>query len=310
MRILILGGAGFIGQHLSHALLEKDRQVRLTVVDNLATANFNKDDFAVYKNLYNFIEGDLGTMPDDELLRLFKKQDKIYHLAGSVGVALGDKKPKETLYNNVRLANKLVPLFDQAKTHVVFSSTSEIYGNGPTFTEEDFCGIGPTSKTRWAYSTSKMLTEFMIRASDCPHTIVRFFNVVGPGQLGDYGMVLPRFVQAAKAGEDLIVHGNGSQVRSFCHINDAVESLIKVASIPNELFNLGNSSEPISMLNLAERVIALSNSTSKIKLVPYEEVFSHKFEDIDYRVPNTEKLIKHTGLVPKYTLDDIIKDML
>ena len=249
-------------------------------------------------------------MDGEVLFKMFKKHDKIYHLAGSVGVALGDQKPKETLYNNVGLAHKLVPLFDRAKTHVVFSSTSEIYGEGPTFTEEDACGIGPTSINRWAYSTSKMLTEFMIRASDCPHTIIRFFNVVGPGQLGDYGMVLPRFVNAAKAGEDLIVHGDGSQVRAFCHVTDAVDSLVKVSGISGELFNIGNNDEPVTMLELAQRVVALSGSTSKIVLVPYEQAFSDKFVDIKYRVPNVDKLRAATGLNPKYDLDSIIKAML
>ena len=276
----------------------------------MSTAKLNLNDFAPYKNLYNFIEADLKTAHDDELVRMFKKHDVIYHLAGSVGVALGDKQPKETLFNNVNLAAKLVPLFEKANTHVVFSSTSEIYGNGPTFKEEDFCGIGPTSKTRWAYSTSKMLTECMIRATNCPHTIIRFFNVVGPGQLGDFGMVLPRFVNAAKAGEDLIVHGDGSQVRSFCHVTDAVDALIKVSKVNGELFNIGNSNEPISMLDLAKRVVELSGSNSQIKLVPYTEVFSNKFEDIHYRVPNVDKLREFTKLEPKYSLDDIIRDML
>lgn len=274
------------------------------------TAKFDKSDFADYKNLFEFIEGDLATMDSEELFKLFKKQDKIFHLAGSVGVALGDQQPKETLFNNVGLAHKLVPLFDRAKKHVIFSSTSEIYGEGPTFKEEDNCGIGPTSKNRWAYSTSKMLTEFMIRASDCPHTIVRFFNVVGPGQLGDYGMVLPRFVSAAKAGEDLIVHGDGSQVRAFCHVNDAVDALIKVANIDGELFNIGNNDEPVTMMDLAKRVIELSGSQSKIVCVPYEQAFSSKFVDIMYRVPNVDKLRATTGLKPKYDLNSIIKDML
>jgi UDP-glucose 4-epimerase len=308
MKILVLGGAGFIGQHLVHKLLQ-DRQNRVTVIDNLNTARFNKEDFADYKNLFEFIEGDLGEMDDDILLRLFKKQDKIFHLAGSVGVALGDKKPKETLYNNVKLAHKLVPLFDKAKTHVTFSSTSEVYGEGP-FTEESNAGIGPSSKTRWAYSTSKLLTEFMIRASDCPYTIVRFFNVVGPGQLGDYGMVLPRFVNAAKNGEELLVHGDGKQIRSFCHIEDAIDALIKVSNTNGELFNIGNDTQPVTMYELAEKVITLSGSSSSIKLIPYEEAFSNKFVDIKYRVPVLDKLRSHINYQPKHTLEHIVKDML
>ena len=191
----------------------------------------------------------------------------------------------------------------------MFSSTSEVYGEGPTFREEDGAGIGPSHKLRWAYATSKLATEFMIRVSSFPYTIVRFFNIVGPGQLGDFGMVLPRFVNAAKAGEDLIVHGDGEQIRSFCHINDCIDALTEIAKYDGELFNIGNDDQPISMENLAKTVIQLTDSTSKIVKVPYEQAFSDKFVDIRYRVPNLDKLRKFTNYRPKHSLVDIIKDM-
>ena len=248
-------------------------------------------------------------MEDQELLKIFRKHDKIYHLAGSVGVSKVDKDPKSSINNNINLATKLTPLFEQARRHVVFSSTSEVYGNGP-FNEEDSTSIGPSSESRWGYASSKLTTEFMLRSCGCPYTIARFFNVVGPNQLADYGMVLPRFINAAKSGEDLIVHGDGSQVRSFCHVKDAVESLIKISEIDKELFNIGNDNQPIAMKDLAQKVIDLSGSSSKIKYVPYEEAFVNKFKDINHRVPDLTKLKHFTGYVPQYDLDDIIKEML
>lgn len=280
----------------------------VTIIDNFSTSSF--ENIKSYTDKLILINSDLKEINDEFLLSIFKQQDIIYHLAGSVGVSLGDKNPKDTLFNNVGLANKLIPLFDKAKTHVVFSSTSEVYGNGPTFKEEDFTAIGPSSKTRWGYSCSKLLTEFMLRASDCPHTIVRFFNVVGPGQLGDYGMVLPRFVAAAKDGRDLRVYGDGNMVRSFCHVEDMLDTLLEIQNDSGELYNLGNNKEPVTMIELANRVIKVAGSTSKIKIVPYSEAFSQKFEDIFYRVPNLDKLNQRINYSPKYGLDDIIRDML
>lgn len=307
MNNLLLGGAGFIGQHLAHKLL-KTRMERVTIIDNLATSRINLDDFAEYKNLFKFVEADLTTIDDAELLAHMKDNHRIFHLAGSVGVEHIDKDPSGTLFNNIALSNKLIPLFKQAKRHVVFASTSEIYGNGP-FNEEDPASIGPSSKLRWGYATSKLMTEFMIRASNFPFTLVRFFNVVGPGQLGDYGMVLPRFIEAAKQGDNLIVYGDGNQIRSFCHIEDATDALIRVSKINGELFNIGND-EPTSIIDLANKVIELSGSSSSVEIVPYEKAFSKNHGDINRRIPDLTKIRSAIEYVPRYSLDDIIKDML
>lgn len=311
MNYLILGGAGFIGQQLTKALFNlKERHVGVTVIDSLKTSNKEGlEQFKQYKNLYRFIEADLTTMDDKEFLKIARKHDKIFMLAGSVGVEHVDKDPSGTLFNNLALANKLIPLFQQLRNrHVTFSSTSEIYGEGP-FHEEANASIGPSSKLRWGYASAKLTTEFMIRASTFPFTIVRFFNVVGPGQLGDYGMVLPRMINAAKNNKDIVVYGTGEQVRSFCHVNDAVDALIKLSDTNGELFNIGND-EPISIKSLAERVIELSGSQSKITLVPYEQVFSKHHGDIYKRVPDLTKIKNAIDYNPRHSLDDIIKDML
>lgn len=305
MNNLILGGAGFIGQHLTHELL-RTRQARVTVIDNLKTSNINLDEFAQYKNLFEFIEADLTDVNGPEFVRIVQKHHRVFHLAGSVGVEYIDKNPADTMMNNLALAHKLVPLFQQARRPVTFASTSEIYGNGP-FAESDQANIA-TDKLRWGYATAKLMTEFMLRANSHPTTVVRFFNVVGPGQLGDYGMVLPRFVQAAKEGKDLVVYGDGDQIRSFCHVKDAISALIKVAAIP-DTFNIGNDS-PITINALAQRVIDLAGSSSKLVHVPYEQAFSKNHGDINTRVPVVTKLKDSIGYSPKYSLDDIIKDML
>jgi len=308
MNILLLGGAGFIGKELTHRLL-KTRWNRITVVDNLATSKIDLNEFDEYKNLFEFVEADLNTIEERDFRKLCSRKHQVYHLASSVGVQLGDEQPKQTMFNNVALANKIIPILDDiGKIPVIYSSTSEIYGEGPTFKEEDNPGIGSSSKARWAYATSKLMSEHMIRASRFDSTIVRFFNITGPSQLPNYGMVLPKMIEAAKAGKDIIVHGDGSQVRSFCHIKDCVEALVKASEKPNEIYNIG-ADNPVSMKQLAEQVIKLSGSSSKIQYVPYEEAFTKEFEDIMYRVPNIDK-IRSLGYEPKYSLDDIITDMI
>jgi len=275
----------------------------------LSTSQIDLSEFEEYKNLFEFVEADLNTIEEKDFRKLCGRKHMVYHLASSVGVELGDKQPKQTMFNNISIANKIIPILDDiGKIPVVYSSTSEVYGNGPTFKEDDNPGIGPSTKMRWAYATSKLMQEHMIRASNFDSTIVRFFNISGPGQVADHGMVLPRMIASAKANKDIIVHGDGSQVRSFCHIKDCVEALIKASEHPGEIYNIG-ADNPVSMKELAERVIQITGSSSQIKFVPYEEAFSKEFEDIMYRVPNIEK-IKSLGYTPQYSLDQIIQDML
>lgn len=296
MKYLLLGGAGFIGTHLAKKLIALGHDV--TIIDNLSTSI--APNFAV-----KFIKTDIRYAPLDEHLL---EADVVYFLAGSLGVDYIDKNPKETLDNNMGLLNKLIPLFQRYNKKVIFSSTSEVYGEGP-FSEDNNLSIGPPTKLRWAYACVKLMTEFAITSNTFPYTIVRFFNVVGPGQLPDYGMVLPRFIKAAKEGQDLTVYGEGTQVRSFCHIDDAVDALLKLENINGEIFNLG-SEEPITINTLAERVIELTGSSSKITHVPYQTVFTKNHGDIQNRIPDLTKLKYFIGYVPKHTLDDIIKDCI
>ena len=295
MNYLLLGGAGFIGTHLAKRLLEEGNQV--TIIDSLATST--SPDYGV-----NFIKGDISTMDLDIQLM---EADLVYYLAGSVGVEYIDKNPSSTLFNNIDLMTKLIPAFERAQTKVIFSSTSEVYGEGPTFKESDHLSIGSPDKLRWGYACAKLMTEFMIKASTFPSVIVRFFNVVGPGQSGEYGMVLPRFMKAAKAGSNLIIYGDGKQVRSFCHIKDAVDALILLQDVEG-IYNVGNDT-PSTMNELATAVLRETATTSNMKYRPYEKDFSKEHGDIYYRVPNITKL-KKLGYEPKFELKDIIRDML
>jgi UDP-glucose 4-epimerase len=294
MRHLLLGGAGFIGTHLAKKLIEEGEEV--TIVDSLSTSKL--PDYEV-----NFIEGDIQSM---ELNELFSSTDIIYYLAGSVGVEYIDKNPSSTLFNNISLMNKLVPLFEKHQKKVIFSSTSEVYGEGP-FSEDNNLSIGPPSQLRWGYACAKLMTEFMIKASTFPSVIIRFFNVVGPGQSAEYGMVLPRFIEAAKTGSNLIVYGDGKQVRSFCHIKDAVKAILLLRE-EEGIFNIGNST-PTSIGELANAVLRLIGTTSVIQYVPYERDFSNQHGDIYNRIPNISK-IRDLGYNTEYDLNNIIEDMI
>ena len=305
MKNLLLGGAGFIGQHLAIRLLEDGHSV--TAIDNLKTSTIDLNNFSKYGNRFIFIEEDLSQINSSYFLSIAEGHDQIYHLAGSVGVENVDKNPRETLYNNIFMATNLTPLFGQLGIPVLFTSTSEVYGEGP-FIEDSPAQIN-ANKLRWGYASAKLTSEFMLRACGCPFTIVRLFNVVGIGQSSSIGMVLPRFVEAAKNGSDLIVYGDGKQVRSFCHISDAVSALISVSKIHGELFNIGTDNF-LTIEQLAETVINASKSSSKIKYVPYEEAFSNQHADIIKRLPDTTKIKKAIGFLPKYNIEDVIKDML
>jgi UDP-glucose 4-epimerase len=296
MKYLLLGGAGFIGTHLAKRLISLGHSV--TIIDNCVTSN--PPDYEV-----TFIKADIKNDPIEQYIQ---DCDIVYFLAGSVGVDNVVNNPKTTLMNNIGLVTTLVPLFEKHQKKVLFSSTSEVYGEGP-FSEDNNLSIGPSTKLRWSYASAKLTTEFMITCSSFPFTIVRFFNIVGPGQLPDFGMVLPRFINAAKSNTDLVIHGDGSQIRSFCHVEDAVDMLLQVEKIDGQVFNVGND-EPVSIKELAERVVALSDSKSNIQYMPLEQVYVKNHGDINRRVPVLDKIKQSINYKINYTLDDIIKDML
>jgi len=307
MNNLILGGAGFIGQHLVHSLL-KTRQERVTIIDNLKTSSINLEDFAQYKNLFEFINEDLTTIDDEEFIKIGKKNHRIFHLAASVGVKNVVENPKETLFNNMQMSCKLLPLFEKIKRPVLYTSTSEVYGEGP-FEEESECKIRTSKNLRWSYASSKLTTEFMFNSCNFPSTIVRLFNIVGPGQSGEIGMVLPRFIESAKRNEDIVIHGEGKQIRSFCHVRDAVGAMIKLIEFNGEIFNIGNEF-PITIEDLAHKVKTITNSNSKIVYKSLEQVYQKNYGDISIRIPNLEKIKNTINYKPNYDLDQIIKEMI
>jgi UDP-glucose 4-epimerase len=298
MKYLLLGGAGFIGSHLATRLIKNGHDV--VIIDDLSTSTFPLGIGAT------FIEADIRTY--EYLEPQIAAADVIYFLAASVGVNNVVSNPQGTTQNNMQLANRLIPLFEKHQKKVVFTSTSEVYGDGP-FSENNNLTIGPSTNLRWSYAAAKLMTEFMITTSTFPYTIVRLFNIVGPGQLGDHGMVLPRFVNAAKTGKDLVIHGDGSQIRSFCHVEDTIDMLLQVEKINSEVFNIGNN-EPVSIKDLAEQVVNLSESSSEIRYVPLEQVYEKHHGDINKRVPVLDKIKSAIDYKIKYSLDDIIKDML
>jgi len=301
MNYLLLGGAGFIGTHLARRLLEAGHKV--TIIDNLSTSEM-PEDFS-YFHQQDIRDG--GPILDF----FIEKSDVVYFLAASVGVQHIDKDPKGTLENNIELIQAVIPLLEKYNKKCIFASSSEVYGDGP-FLEDGNLSIGNPQVLRWGYAAAKLTTEFMIAASSFPFIIARFFNIVGPGQLPDYGMVLPNFIKAIKNKEDLIVHGDGKQVRSFCHVKDAVDFLLQLEynnSKEFPIYNIGND-QPITIKQLAEKVIELSDSSCKLSMTPYKEVFSENTKDINYRVPDLTKLRRNIMYAPKYSLDDIIKDML
>jgi len=311
MRALITGGCGFIGSHLAEALLARGDHV--TVVDDLSTGRFENVRHLVGQPGFQFaIESILNETVMD---RLVSECDIIYHLAAAVGVELVVREPIRVIETNMKGAETIFRVAARYRKKVMLASTSEIYGKGAKvpFGEEDDRILGPTTRSRWSYSCSKAMDEFLglayCKQVHLPVVVLRYFNTVGPRQTGRYGMVVPRFVGQALLDEPLTVYGDGRQSRCFGYVGDIVEATVALADCDRavgEVFNLG-SSEEVTIAELAERTIALCNGSSEIVYVPYEQAYEKGFEDMRRRVPDTTKVREYTGWQHAESLDGILR---
>ncbi len=309
--ILVTGGAGFIGSHLVERLLKENH--RVTVVDDLSTGRLeNLAAVQRHPNL-TFLQSTVSGCA--RLPELAASAQFIYHLAAAVGVDLVVTSPIHTIRNNIHETEVLLEAADTRHTPVLVASTSEVYGKSkkPAFSETDDLLIGPPYLGRWGYACSKLMDEFMAmayaREHQLPVVVTRLFNTVGPRQTGRYGMVLPRFIQAARAGQPLRVFGDGRQTRCFCLVHDTVEALIRLRDCPaarGEVFNIG-STEEVSILELARKVIETLGSSSPIEHVSYDQAYAPGFEDMRRRKPVVDKLEHATGFRPRTSLLDIIR---
>jgi len=310
MRVLITGGAGFIGSHLAEALLRAGHEV--SAIDNLSTGSI--DNISHLKGTRGF-QYVIETITNEPVLaELIDRCDVVFHLAAAVGVKLIVEQPVHTIETNVHGTEVVLKHANKKKKLVFIASTSEVYGKSVDvpFHEDADLVMGATAKHRWAYACSKAIDEFLALAyykeKKLPVVIVRLFNTVGPRQTGQYGMVLPTFVRQALAGHPITVYGDGTQSRSFTYVGDVVEALMKLASEPKavgQVFNIGNSQE-ITIRDLAEKVRTLAGSQSPIVLVPYSEAYESGFEDMPRRVPDIRKIHQVIGFRPQVELDDII----
>lgn len=314
MRILVTGGAGFIGSHLIEELLRQGNFV--TVLDNLSTGK-RKNLAAVEHNRYfKFRKGDIL---DDKLVdKLVRNTDIVYHLAASVGVELVVRNPLESLKTNIRGSHNVLEKACRYHKKTMVVSSSEIYGKNThvPLKEDDDRIMGSPLKTRWGYATAKSVDEMLAyvycKDKGLPAVIVRLFNTVGPRQTGAYGMVLPRFVEQALNNQPLTVYGTGKQTRCFLHVKDTVWAMIKLMEQPvatAQVFNVG-SQEEICIEDLAKRIVEITNSESKIVYVPYDQAYEEGFEDMPRRVPDIAKIANLIGFKPSLSLNDIIRDVI
>jgi UDP-glucose 4-epimerase len=313
MKILITGGAGFIGSHLADKLLAQGHDI--TVIDDLSTGRYSNISHLEDKDGFRLI---IDSVLNSSLMEdLIRETDRVYHMASAVGVRLIMEQPVKTIETIFHGTDTVLKFCSRYRKRVLIPSTSEVYGKGISvpFSEVDDLLTGGTDKHRWAYACAKTLDEFLALAhwkeTQLPVSVTRLFNTVGPRQTGQYGMVVPRFVQAALKNEPIEVHGDGTQSRCFGHVADVVEGLVRLIETPacfGTVVNLGNSEE-VSINDLAKRAIALTGSKSEIRYIPYAEVYGDGFEDMQRRVPSLKKAAELIGYKPTRTLDDIINDV-
>jgi UDP-glucose 4-epimerase len=311
MRILITGGAGFIGSHLAEALLDGNHEV--FVLDDLSTGSI--DNIAHLKGRPGF-HYTIDTVFNDPLVaEMVDRVDVVFHMAAAVGVKLIVEKPVHTIETNVHGTEVILRHAAKKKKLVFVASTSEVYGKSANvpFNEDADLVMGATTRHRWAYACSKALDEFLALAhwkeSRQPVIVVRFFNTVGPRQTGQYGMVVPTFVRQALMGEPITVYGDGTQQRSFTYVGDVVGALLKLMVLPSaigQVYNVGNTEE-VSIRGLAEKIKAVTGSASPIVTIPYDEAYEEGFEDMPRRVPDLSKIRAAIGYVPQVGLDEIIR---
>lgn len=313
-RCLVTGGAGFIGSHLTERLLEQGHSV--VVLDNLSTGA--RQNLARVEGHPNFTFQQ-GSITDPVLLsEVVPGIDVIYHLAAAVGVKLVADNPVRTIETNIYPTEVLLRLAVQGRQKFFLASTSEVYGKNPKerWTEDDDLQFGPTSRPRWAYGCSKAIDEFLglayHRRFNLGVVVGRFFNVVGPRQVGNYGMVIPRFVDQALDGGPVVVYDDGEQVRCFAHVREVVDSIIRLMEIPEaegQVFNIG-SDEPVSIRQLADEIIRRVDPTVRKQFVPYNVAYSADFEDVRRRVPDVSRLERIIGSKPVTSLGAILDDVI
>ncbi len=313
-KIIITGGAGFIGSTLVKELLENGAE-SILIIDDLSTGSESNISSVLNDERIEFINSRIEDV--DNLDGLFSSYDFCYHLAAGVGVQYIMENLSDSLLTNILATHKVLESCETNDIPVLLTSTSEVYGvaEDDVWTEDTKSLIGPTTKLRWSYAASKMIDEFialsLYEEGKLSPIIVRLFNIIGPNQLSKFGMVVPKFVEAAIKDEDIIIHGDGSQSRSFTWVDDVVNYLIKLAEIKayGEIFNIGQTEE-ITIKNLAELVISKTNSNSQIIYKSHEDVFGKAFEDPKRRTPGIDKIIKFTGIKPTKNIDFMIENII
>src|SRR5215204_3517516 len=313
MKILITGGAGFVGSHLADKLHAEGHDI--TIIDNLSTGRYSNVEHLEGQERFRLI---IDTILNAKLMEeLIRESDRVFHMASAVGVRLIMEQPVKTIETIFHGTDVVLKFCSRYRKRVLVPSTSEVYGKGTSipFREGDDLLTGATDKHRWAYACAKTLDEFLALAhwkeTRLPVVVVRLFNTVGPRQTGQYGMVVPRFVEAALKNEPIPVHGDGNQPRCLGADSDVVDGLprlLETTSCFGQVINIGNAQE-ISIKNLAQKAIEMTGSTSEIQFIPYEEAYGEGFEDMQRRVPSIDKAKRLIGFQPTRTLENIINDV-